>query len=62
MTGAALGWLLPPTGVTTMAGMWRTPTGDTLHQGMPLAVRAAIYAAAVALLVVGTLVAISRVA
>jgi membrane associated rhomboid family serine protease len=61
VTGAALGWLLPPTGVTTMAGMWRTPTGDTLHRAMPLAVRAAIYATAVALLVVGTLVAIARV-
>ena len=40
IVGAALGFLLPPTGVATMAGMWRTPAGERLDGAMPAAVRA----------------------
>jgi membrane associated rhomboid family serine protease len=58
--GAILGFFLPPTGVATMAGMWRTPTGSQLHRGMPLGIRAAVYAGVIALLLVGSYVAIEK--
>jgi membrane associated rhomboid family serine protease len=58
--GAILGFLLPPTGVATMAGMWRTPTGERLTGAMPVAVRAAIYAGVAVLLVIGSWVAVER--
>jgi membrane associated rhomboid family serine protease len=58
--GAALGFLLPPTGVATLAGMWRTPTGERLHGAMPRALRAAVYAAVAVLLAVGSFVAVGR--
>jgi membrane associated rhomboid family serine protease len=58
--GAILGFLLPPTGVTTMAGMWRTPTGERLSGAMPVAVRAVIYAGVAVLLVIGSVVAVDR--
>lgn len=58
--GAILGFLLPPTGVATMAGMWRTPTGERLTGAMPAAVRAAIYAGVAVLLVIGSWVAVER--
>jgi membrane associated rhomboid family serine protease len=58
--GAILGVLLPPTGVATMAGMWRTPTGERLTGAMPVAVRAAIYAGVAVLLVIGSWVAVER--
>jgi membrane associated rhomboid family serine protease len=61
VVGAALGWILPPTGVTTMAGMWRAPSGEALRTGMPPAVRLAIHAAVTGLLVVGVVVAIARI-
>jgi membrane associated rhomboid family serine protease len=60
IVGAALGAVLPPTGVATMAGMWRTAEGEPLRGGMPLALRAAIYAGMAALLAAGTYVAIDR--
>jgi membrane associated rhomboid family serine protease len=58
--GAILGFLLPPTGVATMAGMWRTPTGERLTGAMPVAVRAAIYAGVAVMLVIGSWVAVER--
>jgi membrane associated rhomboid family serine protease len=58
--GAVLGFLLPPTGVATMAGMWRSPTGERLSGAMPAAVRAAIYAGVAVLLVIGSYVAVER--
>ena len=58
--GAILGFLLPPTGVATMAGLWRTPTGVRLTGAMPAAVRAAIYAGVAVLLVIGSWVAVER--
>ena len=60
VVGATLGFLLPPTGVATMAGMWRTPSGERLMGAMPRSVRAAIYAAVGLLLAVGSYVAIER--
>ncbi|MGH2445313.1 MAG: rhomboid family intramembrane serine protease [Candidatus Limnocylindria bacterium] len=60
IVGAVLGFLLPPTGVTTLAGMWRTPSGERLHGAMPLALRAAVYAGVAALLAIGSYLAIDR--
>jgi membrane associated rhomboid family serine protease len=59
--GAIIGFLLPPTGVQTMAGMWRAPTGERLHQAMPVALRAAVYAGVVVLLLIGSYVAVGQV-
>jgi membrane associated rhomboid family serine protease len=60
MVGAILGYLLPPTGVETMGGMWRTPTGERLMGAMPRPMRAAVFGAVAVLLVIGSYVAISR--
>ena len=60
LVGAALGFLLPPTGVATLSGMWRTPSGERLHGSMPLALRAAVYAGVAVLLVAGSYVAIAN--
>jgi membrane associated rhomboid family serine protease len=60
MVGAVLGYLLPPTGVETMGGMWRTPTGERLMGAMPRPMRAAVFGAVAVLLVIGSYVAISR--
>lgn len=59
--GAALGFALPPTGVATMSGMWRTPSGEQLHHAMPVALRIAAYAVVAAALVAGTLIAINNI-
>lgn len=61
LVGAALGFLLPPTGVATLSGMWRTPAGERLHAGMPTALRAAVYAGVTVLLVAGSYVAVGNV-
>lgn len=58
VVGAVLGFLLPPTGVATLSGIWRTPGGERLHAPMPLALRAAVYAGVLAMLVVGSYVAV----
>jgi membrane associated rhomboid family serine protease len=58
--GVVLGFLLPPTGVTTMAGMWRSPTGERMSGAMPLAVRAVVYAGVAVALVIGSFVAVDR--
>lgn len=60
LVGAALGFLLPPTGVATLSGMWRTPSGERLHGSMPIALRAAVYAGVAVLLLVGSYVAIGN--
>ena len=60
LVGAMLGFLLPPTGVATLSSLWRTPAGDALHGGMPLPVRAAVYAGVAALLLAGSWLAIDR--
>ena len=56
--GAVLGFFLPPTGVATMSGMWRTPGGEPLQTGMPAALRAVVYAGVAVLLLVGSYVAV----
>jgi membrane associated rhomboid family serine protease len=58
--GAVLGFALPPTGVATMAGMWRAPDGTPLSTGLPLALRAVIFLGVAAVLVVGTVVAVGN--
>lgn len=58
VVGAVLGFLLPPTGVSTMAGMWRTPAGEKLDHGMPALVRAVVYAGVAVALVAGSYVAV----
>jgi membrane associated rhomboid family serine protease len=58
--GAVLGFLLPPTGVETLSGMWRSPTGERLAGSMPVVMRAAIYGVVVVLLAVGGFVAVQR--
>ena len=58
IVGALIGFLLPPTGVETLGGMWRTPTGERLMGAMPRRLRAAVYAGVLVLLVVGSYVAV----
>jgi membrane associated rhomboid family serine protease len=58
--GAVLGFLLPPSGVETLSGMWRSPTGERLRGSMPVVMRAAIYGFVVAILAVGGFVAVQR--
>lgn len=58
IVGALFGFLLPPTGVETLGGMWRTPTGERLMGSMPRALRAAVYAGVVVLLVIGSYLAV----
>jgi membrane associated rhomboid family serine protease len=60
ITGALLGFLLPPTGVATLSSMWRTPSGESLHRGLSRPVRAAVYAAVAAVLLVGSWLAVER--
>ncbi|HUF07167.1 MAG TPA: rhomboid family intramembrane serine protease [Candidatus Binatia bacterium] len=61
IVGAALGFMLPPTGVATMGGMWRSPSGERLTGAMPRSVRLAVYAAVAAVLFAGTYVAVERI-
>ena len=61
LVGAILGWLLPPTGVATLAGLWRAPSGERLAGPMPPALRAAVYAGVAVLLLAGSVVAVGRV-
>ncbi|MEA2652695.1 MAG: hypothetical protein QOI85_2416 [Chloroflexota bacterium] len=60
IVGAILGFLLPPTGVETMGGMWRTPTGERLMGSMPRWGRGSVYAGVAVLLVAGSYLAIGR--
>jgi membrane associated rhomboid family serine protease len=58
VVGALLGFFLPPTGVDTLAGMWRTPGGERLHGAMPRPARVAVYAAVAVMLLVGSYLAV----
>ncbi len=60
IVGAILGFLLPPTGVETLSGMWRTPTGERLMGVMPRPMRAAVYGGVAVLLVIGSYLAVGR--
>ena len=61
LVGAALGFLLPPTGVATMTATSRTPPGEPVHAGLPRPLRAVAYAGVAALLVAGSVVAVQLV-
>lgn len=61
IVGAVLGFLLPPRQVQTLATMWRGRSGEQIRQPMPIALRASIYLFAVAVLAIGTYVAVLRV-
>jgi len=54
LVGAAIGFLIPPAGGTTLAGMWRTPTGESMERPFPVMARVVVYAVVLAILVVGT--------
>ena len=58
LVGVVLGYFLPPTGVATMTGLWRAPSGERLHTGMPRPLRAAVYAGVAVVLVAGSVVAV----
>ncbi|HET6548112.1 MAG TPA: rhomboid family intramembrane serine protease [Solirubrobacter sp.] len=60
LIGGAIGFLLPPTGVATLASMWRTPAGDQLNRSMPLALRAVVYAGVALVLAAGSWYAVLR--
>ena len=60
IVGVALGFLLPPTGVATLGGMWRSPTGERLQGAMPRPLRVAVYAGVAVLLVIGSYFAVDR--
>ncbi len=60
LVGAVLGFFLPPTGVATLSGMWRTAAGDRLNASMPTALRAVVYVGVAAVLAVGSYVAVDR--
>ncbi len=61
LVGLAIGWILAPTQVATLGGMFRGPDGASLTKPMPDTVRAAAYLAVAAALVVGTWVAIAQI-
>lgn len=60
VVGAILGYFLPPTGVATMGGMWRTPAGEPAQSRMPAVLRAAVYAGVAVLLLAGSFVAVGN--
>lgn len=60
LVGATLGFLLPPTGVETLSGMWRSPTGERLMGAMPRSLRAAVYGGVGVLLVIGSYLAVGQ--
>ena len=62
LVGAVLGYFLPPTGVATLSGMWRTPSGEKLNASMPRVLRAAVFAGVGIALAVGSYVAVERLA
>ncbi len=53
VVGGVIGFLIPPAAGTTMAGMWRNPSGESMERPFPTASRAIIYALLFALLALG---------
>ncbi len=53
VVGGLIGLLVPPAGATTLAGMFRTPTGESMERPFPVATRFFVYALIFALLVLG---------
>jgi membrane associated rhomboid family serine protease len=62
LVGIVIGWLLVPSQVATLGGMWRSPEGTALSRPSPVGMRAAAYLLVAAVLAVGTWVAVGRVA
>jgi membrane associated rhomboid family serine protease len=58
IVGAVIGFLLPPTQVATLGGMWRTPTGERLERPMAGTLRLGVYLGVLVLLVVGSYIAV----
>jgi membrane associated rhomboid family serine protease len=58
IVGAVIGFLLPPTQVATLGGMWRTPSGERLERPMAGALRLGVYLGVLVLLVVGSYIAV----
>jgi hypothetical protein len=58
IVGAVIGFLLPPTQIATLGGMWRTPSGERLERPMAGAVRLGVYLGVLVLLVVGSYIAV----
>ncbi len=54
VVGAVIGFLVPPSGGTTLAGMWRTPSGESMERPFPVIARVVVYAVIFAALAVGT--------
>jgi len=61
LVGLAIGWILAPTQVATLGGMFRGPDGASLSPPMPVPLRAAAYLAVAAVLAVGTWVAVAQI-
>lgn len=61
LVGLVIGWILAPTQVATLGGMFRGPDGTSLAKPTPDTVRAAAYLAVAAALVVGTWIAVARI-
>lgn len=53
VVGAVLGLLVPPAAGTTLAGMWRTPSGESLERPVPAVARFIVYALVLAVLALG---------
>jgi membrane associated rhomboid family serine protease len=53
IVGGVIGFLLPPAGATTLAGMFRTPAGESMERSVPMTTRVFVYALISALLVLG---------
>ncbi|PZR64939.1 MAG: hypothetical protein DLM71_00495 [Chloroflexi bacterium] len=60
LVGALIGLLLSPAQGFTLGGRWRGPGGEQVESGLPLALRAGVYAVVAVLLLVGWYVAIGR--
>jgi len=58
IVGAVIGFLLPPTQVATLGGMWRTPSGERLERPMAGTLRLGVYLGVLVLLVVGSYIAV----
>jgi membrane associated rhomboid family serine protease len=54
VVGAVIGFLVPPSGGTTLAGMWRTPSGESMERPFPVIARVVVYAVIFVALAVGT--------
>jgi len=60
IVGLAIGFLVAPVGGTTLAGMFRTPSGESVERPFPLMGRVVVYAVIFAVLAVGTSWAMSQ--